>query len=77
MENQYQICNRCVMDSSDVNIVFDENGICNHCKNAFKKLDKVHYFNEEKKKEDLNKVVNQIKKEVWLKHLILIPCHVN
>lgn len=29
---RYQICARCVMDTSDPNIFFDETGICNHCK---------------------------------------------
>lgn len=27
----YRICNRCVMDTSDPEIVFDEQGFCNHC----------------------------------------------
>ena len=27
-----RICNRCVMDSTAKNIVFDENGVCNFCK---------------------------------------------
>lgn len=27
----YQICTRCVMDTSDPDIVFDANGVCNHC----------------------------------------------
>jgi len=27
----YQCCTRCVMDTSDPNIYFDSNGICNHC----------------------------------------------
>lgn len=31
---KYQICARCVMDTSDPDIVFDENGVCNHCKTA-------------------------------------------
>ena len=30
----YQICNFCVMDTSDSEIVFDRYGICNHCRNA-------------------------------------------
>lgn len=29
---EYRICTRCVMDTSDAEIIFDENGICNHCK---------------------------------------------
>lgn len=27
----YRICTNCVMDTSDRDIIFDENGICNHC----------------------------------------------
>lgn len=29
----YQICSRCIMDTSDPHIYFDENGLCNHCQN--------------------------------------------
>ena len=28
---RYQICARCIMDSTDPDIVFDERGYCNHC----------------------------------------------
>ena len=31
----YQRCNRCVMDTTDPNIIFDDKGICNHCTNWF------------------------------------------
>src|SRR5687767_9453191 len=27
----YRICSRCVMDTTDPNIVFDADGNCNHC----------------------------------------------
>ena len=33
----YQICKRCVMDTSDPWIEFDSKGICNHCKTYFEK----------------------------------------
>ncbi|WP_063672891.1 N-acetyl sugar amidotransferase [Spirosoma panaciterrae] len=33
MNNNYRICNQCVMDTSDNYIVFDDNGVCNHCHN--------------------------------------------
>lgn len=33
---EYQICKNCVMDTSDNKIIFDENGICDHC-NTFHK----------------------------------------
>ena len=29
----YKICKKCVMDSSDSKIIFDKDGICDHCKN--------------------------------------------
>lgn len=29
---QYQICTNCVMDTSDTEIIFDENGVCMRCK---------------------------------------------
>ena len=38
MSREYQICKRCVMDTTDPDIVFDENGYCNHCTGALKKL---------------------------------------
>lgn len=31
--SEIKICKKCIMDSSDPNIIFDENGICHHCKN--------------------------------------------
>lgn len=33
-DRPYQVCTRCVMDSTDPEIVFDEHGVCSHC----------HYF---------------------------------
>lgn len=29
----YQRCTRCVMDTTDPHITFDENGVCDHCRN--------------------------------------------
>ena len=31
---EYKICKRCVMDTTDPTIKFDENGYCNHCNSA-------------------------------------------
>lgn len=39
----YQICTRCVMDTSDEDIVFDEQGICNHCTAALMERKAVAY----------------------------------
>ena len=31
-KHPYRICVRCIMDTSDPEILFDEQGVCNHCK---------------------------------------------
>ena len=31
MEKPFQICTTCVMDTTDPNIKFDENGVCERC----------------------------------------------
>ena len=31
MKKEYQVCSHCVMDTSDKNLLFDENGVCNRC----------------------------------------------
>lgn len=33
MSNNPKICVRCIMDNSDPNIIFDENGVCDYCNN--------------------------------------------
>ena len=32
MSREFQRCSKCVMDTSDPEIIFDENGVCNHCR---------------------------------------------
>lgn len=34
----YQRCTRCVMDTTDSKISFDENGVCDHCRNFNKNI---------------------------------------
>jgi len=34
----YQICTNCVMDTTDAMIVFDKNGVCDHCNTFFKHI---------------------------------------
>lgn len=43
---EYKICNRCIMDTSDPEIVFDDNGYCNHCNTALKKATTTWFPNE-------------------------------
>ena len=31
MTKEYQVCTRCVMDTTDPGVTFDENGVCSSC----------------------------------------------
>ena len=46
-DKPYQVCTRCVMDTSDPDIVFDENGICNHCTSFIERLQSRGYIKGE------------------------------
>lgn len=62
-ENDNVICTRCVMDTTDPEIVFDEKGICNHCKQAEEKLRKSPFYQDKKVKNQLlNDIVANIKR---------------
>ena len=60
MSREYQICNSCVMDTTDENIVFDENGVCERC-NEFKQriLPEWNYGKGHEK--ELEVLINEIK----------------
>lgn len=47
---KYQACTKCVMDTSDPNIQFDQNGVCNHCIEFEEVTSKLWYPNEEGKR---------------------------
>ena len=32
MDKNYQVCTHCVMDTTDSNLTFDENGVCDRCR---------------------------------------------
>ena len=46
---EYKICNRCVMDTSDCEITFDEKGNCNHCNNYLSRIVGMAYQGEKLK----------------------------
>lgn len=37
-KSTYQICTKCVMDTTDSVITFDEQGVCDHCQNYYKNI---------------------------------------
>lgn len=62
MENKahYQICNQCVMDTSDPYILFDANGVCDHCHDFASNI-KPNWNTDEQGEEQLNKIIAKIK----------------
>ena len=57
----YQMCTRCIMDTSDDGIAFDETGVCNHC-HEFDNVTKMRWFPDDEGKEKLAGIIEAIKK---------------
>jgi N-acetyl sugar amidotransferase len=60
--NTYQVCTRCVMDTTDPEITFDQQGICNHCYDFDNVISKRWFPNEDGKRQ-LEQIFNKIKHE--------------
>lgn len=60
-ERPYQRCTRCVMDTTDSKITFDEHGVCDHCRN-FDTHIKPYWKPKENDFEGLEKLAAQIRK---------------
>lgn len=56
----YQICTRCIMDTSDPDIAFDRDGICNHCK-QYEELSKEQEISDKNRIAQLDQILKQIK----------------
>ncbi len=62
MDREYQVCTRCIMDTTDPEIKFDGNGICNHC-HDYDRLVKQRVLNGEAGSRYLETLMDQIKRE--------------
>lgn len=58
----YQVCNNCVMDTSDSTIVFDDKGICVYCNN-FNEYIKPNWHTDARGQRELNAIVEKIRVE--------------
>lgn len=59
----YQVCRRCVMDTTAPDIIFDAEGICNHCKRAEKQfLMPPFSLNKEDKEKELQKNIQLLRR---------------
>ncbi len=61
MPHSYKMCTRCIMDTTDPEIKFDESGVCNHCKAYDRVAMMIMSRGETKLQEKLNQIVNAIK----------------
>ncbi len=61
MENNYKVCNCCVMDTSDKSLTFDEKGVCPRCNEYHQRIEKEWNFGKGHEAE-LAKMLEQIKK---------------
>jgi N-acetyl sugar amidotransferase len=62
MDKGYQVCNRCIMDTSDPHIQFDSDGICNHCTVTIERI-KHQLLPPAERKKALLALVERIKAE--------------
>lgn len=60
-ERKYQVCSRCVMDTTDSDIQFDEHGVCQRCHDYEERI--LPWWNHGKgHEEELKKLIADIKK---------------
>lgn len=59
---RYQRCSRCVMDTTDPDISFDAQGICNHC-HSFEKLKGTSWFPGPEGKPRLEAMLQRVREE--------------
>lgn len=57
----YQRCTRCVMDTTDSKITFDENGVCDHCRNFDARI-KPYWKPQENRFDELEALAKKIRK---------------
>jgi N-acetyl sugar amidotransferase len=61
MDN-YRMCNRCVMDTTDPLITFGKNGYCNHCTNALELIEK-NWIRDAAGRRQLEQLFRKVKEE--------------
>lgn len=58
---EFQRCTRCVMDTTDSKITFDENGVCDHCRNFDKNI-APYWKPNENRFDELQELAEKIRK---------------
>lgn len=61
MEKEYKVCSHCVLDNCDPHISFDENGVCDQCRDY--KNNVLPSLNWERKKVEFDDIIARIRKD--------------
>lgn len=61
-QRPYQICSKCVMDTTDSKIVFDADGVCDHCTTYFRDI-LPNWHTDERGRRELEPIVAEIKRQ--------------
>ncbi len=61
-DNRRQICTKCVMDTTDPGITFDDNGVCSHCR-SYDSLVKTTCYGAEEGRRRLDTLIDTIRRE--------------
>lgn len=61
MSRRYQVCTRCIMDTSAPSITFDESGICSYCTEFLSRAGAVIHADPDKKMIQLDRLISEIK----------------
>ena len=59
---KFTVCTRCVMDTTDSKIIFDENGVCDHCSD-FDQNVKPSWHTDERGDTELKKIIAKVKED--------------
>lgn len=60
INNNYRVCSRCVMDSSDTSLNFDEHGVCDRCREFEQRIEKWWNYGKDHE-EELAAILRQVK----------------
>jgi len=61
MSEKYTMCTKCVMDTTDPDIIFDDQGVCNHCLHYDKQIKQLPKGKEAERA--LNELIEKIKSD--------------
>ena len=52
----YHVCSKCIMDTTDPDIAFDDDGVCNHC-HRYEQVAKMRLFEGQENKHKLDELI--------------------